>query len=133
MKGSKPQPKLQRGVKPKPRSAKSDASILLWTHLCELRQPDGLLETFPEYRFFVGRKWRFDFVAVRHAVKLGIEIEGGAWIRGGGGHNRGQGFIDDMEKYNHATLAGWRLLRFTPQQVCDGSAIAFIRKVLEAQ
>ena len=63
-------------------------------------------------------------------TKVGIEIEGGAWTQGR--HTRGKGFIADMEKYNHAALLGWRVLRFTPQQVLDGTAIAFIKKVLES-
>jgi hypothetical protein len=37
-----------------------------------------------------------------------------------------------MEKYNHAALLGWRVLRFTPAQVLDGTAIAFIHRVLES-
>lgn len=130
MKGSK----SNRVVKPKPRSAKSDASILLWTHLRELQVEKGQsVALYREHKFYFARRWKFDFAVLWGTVPIAVEIEGGAWIRGGGGHNRGQGFIDDMEKYNYASFCGWRLLRFTPQQVCDGSAIAFIRKVLEAQ
>lgn len=61
--------------------------------------------------------------------KIAIEIEGGAWTRGR--HTRGAGFIRDMEKYNHAALLGWRVLRFTPQDVLTGKAIAFIKRVLD--
>ena len=88
---------------------------------------------FKEFRFCTTRQWRFDFAILDgHGADFGIEIEGGVWVRGGGGHNRGKAFIDDMEKYNHAALLGWRVLRFTPQQVLKGEAIAFIRKVLES-
>jgi hypothetical protein len=38
-----------------------------------------------------------------------IEIEGGIWLQGR--HNRATGFIADMEKYNEATLSGWRIFR----------------------
>lgn len=128
MKGSKP----NRVVKPKPRSAKSDASILLWTHLRELQVEKGSILIYVEHRFDVLRKWRFDFAVRGNHLRLGIEIDGGVWTQGR--HTRGSGYVKDLEKFNHASgLHGWRVLHFLPSQVLDGSAIAFIRKVLEAQ
>ncbi len=47
--------------------------------------------------------------------KIAIECEGGVYTMGR--HTRPTGYINDMEKYNHATLLGWRLLRFTPKQI----------------
>lgn len=64
-----------------------------------------------EYKFHPTRKWRLDLAWPSY--KLGIEIEGGAWIRGR--HNRASGFLKDMEKYNVLAELGWRLFRFTPQ------------------
>lgn len=72
-----------------------------------------------EYRFHKVRRWRIDYYLP--AYRLAIEIEGGAWTRGR--HTRGKGFIGDMEKYNALTLDGIALLRYTPSQVADGSAI----------
>ena len=71
-----------------------------------------------EYRFHPTRRWRFDY-AYPDAL-LAIEIEGGAWVRGR--HTRGKGFVADLEKYNAATLLGWRLLRYTPGNI-DRAAI----------
>jgi very-short-patch-repair endonuclease len=71
-----------------------------------------------EYKFHPTRKWRLDYAFPEQ--KLAIEIEGGVWTRGR--HNRGSGFLRDMEKYNCLTQLGWHLLRFTPQQVRDGTA-----------
>ena len=106
----------------------SCASILLWDQLTK-----PVLPTNPwvrkEWRFDEKRKWRFDFAVWSEKSSFAVEIEGGAWIQGR--HNRGKGFIADLEKYNHAALLGWRVLRFTPQQVLKGEAIAFIRRVLE--
>jgi hypothetical protein len=61
-----------------------------------------------EYRVIPSRRWRFDYAYPEY--KIGIEIHGGIWIRGG--HTRGSGFIRDREKINQATLAGWLVLEF---------------------
>ena len=61
-----------------------------------------------EYRFNPDRKWRFDFAYPD--IKLAIEVEGGIWIQGR--HSRGKGMLADMEKYNWATIHGWRILRY---------------------
>jgi len=66
-----------------------------------------------EYKFDPIRKWRYDWA---HKDKLiAIEIEGGTWT--GGRHSRGKGIEGDCEKYNAAAVAGWRVIRFTPQMV----------------
>ena len=83
-------------------------------------------DVWPEYKFTDDRQWKFD-IAVP-AFKWAIEIEGGAWSKGR--HTRGKGFIADMEKYNRATADGWQVLRFTPQQVLDGTAMKFIQEYM---
>lgn len=80
-----------------------------------------------EYRFCPERKWRFDY-AIPEKM-LAIEIEGGVWQYGR--HNRAGGFLKDMEKYNKAAELGWRILRFTPDQITTTRAINTIRKALE--
>ena len=72
-----------------------------------------------EYRFHPTRRWRFDFAWPEH--KLAVEIEGGAWT--GGRHTRGSGFVGDCDKYNAATILGWRVLRFTTSHLRDEQAI----------
>lgn len=74
----------------------------------------------------IGRRWRFDFALPKH--KIGIEIEGGAWSNGR--HTRGAGFVGDMEKYNMATVLGWRVLRFTPQQIKKAETYELISKLV---
>jgi len=39
--------------------------------------------------------------------------------------------VKDMEKYNAATLAGWRVFRVTPTQVADGSAVTLIEQAIK--
>lgn len=60
-----------------------------------------------EFRFHPVRKWRFDFLIDKN---IAVEIEGGIWNYGR--HNRGSGFIADAEKYNEATILGFKLLRY---------------------
>lgn len=55
------------------------------------------------------RDWRFDVAIPEY--KIAIEFEGGTWA--GGRHVRGLGMISDMDKYNVATVHGWRVLRYT--------------------
>lgn len=71
------------------------------------------MDIMSEYRFHPKRKWRFDYAVP--AMKIAIEIEGGLWVSGR--HNRPVSMIKDFEKYNEAAMCGWRLLRYTPQQL----------------
>jgi len=80
-----------------------------------------------EYRFHPVRRFRFDLAYP--STKLAIEIEGGIFT--GGRHTRGAGYRRDMGKYNLATLMGWRVLRYTPQDVKDGIAVRQIIEALE--
>lgn len=73
----------------------------------------GYRDFVTEHRFMTGRRFRFDFAWLTQ--KVAIEIEGGIFMRGR--HVRPSGFINDAEKYNAATLQGWRVYRIP---VCKG-------------
>ena len=81
----------------------------------------GLPEPVPEYQFHPRRKWRLDFAWPIH--RIGIEVEGGIWSSGR--HTRGSGYLADMAKYNAATMLGWKLLRYAPDQL--GQALDDLR------
>jgi very-short-patch-repair endonuclease len=82
-----------------------------------------------EYRFHPERRWRLDFALVEH--RIGIEIEGGIWKRGGGGHSHPMHIEKDIEKSNALALLGWRLFRFMPDKdVSSGRAIECIVRAL---
>lgn len=51
------------------------------------------------------------------------------WSNGPSRHNTAKGFTDDAEKYNTATVDGWRVIRITQPQLRDGSAMAWMRKI----
>jgi very-short-patch-repair endonuclease len=110
--------------------AKPDAGTLLEIHLRELG-----LSFLREYAFAAPvRKWRFDFVIgplgamlpSDRAKCVAVEIEGGIWNHGA--HVRGKHFLSDAEKYNTAAALGWKVFRFTPEQILKGQAKAFIEK-----
>jgi hypothetical protein len=55
------------------------------------------------------KNWRFDLAIPEYMIA--VEFEGGGFA--GGRHNRALGSIEDMGKYNAATVHGWRVLRYT--------------------
>ena len=81
-----------------------------------------------EYRFHPVRKWAFDFAFLRE--KIAVEVEGGTAF-GKSRHSRGEGFVRDCQKYNAATLLGWRVMRYTTEMVIAGTAIDDIECMLE--
>ena len=81
-----------------------------------------------EYRFYPTRRWRFDYAIP--AIRLAIEIEGAVYT--GGRHTRGKGFTSDCEKYSHAAIEKWYLLRATTQQVMEGKLIKWVKQFNES-
>jgi hypothetical protein len=71
-----------------------------------------------EFSFHPTRKWKFDFAFPD--IMLALEIEGSVWNNGR--HTRGSGFIKDIDKYNEATMMGWKVLR----AATTGQAVAVI-------
>lgn len=104
-------------------STAAQSKLLFLTHLKELF-PGETVET--EYRFDVERRWRFD-CAIPGRM-LGFEIEGGVFMQGA--HTRGKGFLEDCEKYNSAAADGWKVFRFSTQQVMKGEARNWIAESL---
>lgn len=76
-----------------------------------------------EHVFHPTRKWAFDYAWPDH--KIALEVEGGVWNQGR--HNRGKGFLNDMEKYNAAGMLGWRVFRTTPEDLIKTKTIEMIK------
>ena len=89
----------------------------------------GLSDWESELRFSPPRRWRFDYAWTQY--KIAVEIEGGVWS--GGRHNRGKGFLNDMEKYNRAAVLGWGVFRFTPSEFASTEALSFMRGVFSGE
>lgn len=79
-----------------------------------------------EFKFHPTRRWRFDYALPEH--KIAIEVEGGVWT--GGRHIRPQGFLGDIEKYNTATLMGWRVFRTTPDELVRSATLNLLRQAI---
>lgn len=110
-------------------------SVLTFEVQCRLA---GLPEPQKEFRFAAPRRWRFDYAWPNLWVRdrgtewpllgVALEVEGGVFSFGR--HAREAGMVKDMEKYNQAVLFGWRILRVTPQQVADGSALRLVEQAI---
>lgn len=97
----------------------------------KLLEPNIIIER--EYRFYPKRKFRFDAAIIDY--KIAIEFEGNIYpvecknckgkgcrscnfsSKSIGRHNRGKGYSKDLEKYNLATLNGWRILRYCTEDL----------------
>lgn len=95
----------------------------VFTVIC---RTDLKVECVKEYKFHPIRRWRFDYAIPEH--KIALEVEGGVWT--GGRHIRAQGFLGDMEKYNTATLMGWRVFRTTPDELYKTATIKLLRNAI---
>jgi hypothetical protein len=110
---------------------RSPAEILLGVQLEQAGIPFEA-----EYRFHPSRKWRADFRVEDDMTwpfpsrYILVEIDGGAFIPGGGRHSRGAGVEKDAEKQSAAAILGYRVIRATPHQVEDGRCLAWIRQAL---
>lgn len=80
-----------------------------------------------EYKFHPTRKWRADFA--NPELKIIIEVEGGIWTKGR--HLRGTGYINDMAKYNAANILGYKVLRYTPEQMRAGKFATDLLQIID--
>lgn len=100
-------------------------SNIAFAFLC---RAEKLPQPVPEYKFHPTRKWRFDYAWPEQ--KIALEIEGGVWT--GGRHTSGSGFMKDIEKYNTATVMGWRVLRTVPGELLKVETTNMIREAMTA-
>ncbi|MCF0187926.1 MAG: hypothetical protein HUK04_00305 [Bacteroidaceae bacterium] len=103
----------------KPQPPKTD----LFTTLCK---SDLRVECIKEHTFHPERRWRFDYAIPTY--RIAIEVEGGVWT--GGRHTRPQGFLGDIEKYNTATLMGWRVVRCVPETLHTTAMLNLVRDLI---
>jgi len=92
----------------------------LFAHAWKLLAPSGVQEMYVlrrEHQFASpSRRWRLDFIVTTWGgdyTTVAVEIDGGQWQAHGGRHNTDA----DREKTNNAAAMGWRVLRFSTQQL----------------
>lgn len=71
------------------------------------------------------RRWRFD--AAIPDLMVAMELNGGNWV--GGAHIRPAGYEKDIEKYNTATMQGWKVYKLVPRMLNQG----WVEKILEME
>lgn len=92
-----------------------------------------------ELRVVTHRDWMFDFAWPE--TRVALEIEGGIYGRGKacpvcgrrppGAHSSIERLKSDMEKYNTAAMAGWCVIRCTPEEITTGAVFAFLVPAIE--
>jgi very-short-patch-repair endonuclease len=92
--------------------------------LIELELKSKGIEFVKEYRFHSTRRFRFDIAILEH--RIAVEYEGifSAKSR----HTSIKGYTKDCEKYNLATVNGWRVLRYTAKNY--GQAVSDVMKII---
>ena len=114
---------LHQENKTRRQTAKPKKITDVFTTICKT---DLRVECVKEFRFHPVRLWRFDYAIPAH--KIALEVEGGVWT--GGRHTSSVGFLKDMEKYNTATLMGWRVLRTTPDDLYRMKTIKMLKTAI---
>jgi very-short-patch-repair endonuclease len=80
-----------------------------------------------EVTFYPGRRFRFDYAHM--ATKVGIELDGGIFIRGR--HSRGMGQAKDAEKGRLAWEKDWDCIHFTTACLTSENVLRAINKLKE--
>ena len=102
----------------------SDLEALLLAHIRGV----GLPEPVAQYKFHPKRRFRADF-AWPDAMLL-VECDGAVWKGTKGGHTSGKGYTSGCEKQDEAAVLGYRLMRFTREQIESGYAVGAIERAL---
>nr|DAM65294.1 MAG TPA: DNA mismatch endonuclease [Caudoviricetes sp.] len=119
---------MNKDIKPKKGKQKANAAALrdVFTVICKT---DLGVECVKEHKFHPKRRWRFDYAIPEY--KIALEVEGGVWTQGR--HTRPQGFLGDVEKYNQATLMGWRVFRTTPSELYRKATIEMLKTAISGE
>lgn len=77
------------------------------------------------------RQFRADFAFLE--FRLLVQVHGGLWMRGGGGHSHPMHIEKDLEQQQCAVLLGWWIFPVTTDEVKNGKAIELVQLALAAR
>ena len=77
-------------------------------------------ELIPLYHYNPAHQRHIDRASVE--ARVAIEIDGGTWKEGGGGHNTGTGYRRSCIKGNELAALDWLLFRLTTDMLNDNPA-----------
>jgi len=118
------QAKRPRAVSKVPRVNTGEEAFLFWCKAMKFPVPCR------NFRFMRDRKFEIDFAWPQWLI--GVEIQGGIWLAGGGAHSRPAQILRDLVKHNLLIERGWRVWEFTPDQVISGEAVQSIAPAIDA-
>lgn len=116
---------LTQGRK-KQRSPSSSVTPLQAAFETLYRQLGGVGEWEYNYRFLPGRRYELDYALP--AIRVGVEVNGGQWMKSG--HSSGRGLHRDADKQNHAVAAGWAVFWLTTDMLQPGSDPAHVERIV---
>lgn len=125
-------PKPEKIEKPPPtlkqlqqQAARTQYEDHLWRDLSALHLP------LPERQalWHPTSNYKADFLWPRE--RLLVEVDGGVYLRYGH-HSSGKGYEYDRVRDAEALCLGYTVLRVTPSMVKDGTAVAYVERVLHA-
>ena len=108
------------------REARKEKKRARRKRFCQMLQERDLPCPTAEYEFHDERKWRIDYCWPDK--KVALEVEGGIWIQGR--HTRGQGYKNDIEKYNEVSLHGFTLIRVVPDDLLTEDTLGLIQRAI---
>ena len=83
------------------------------------------LNVVKEFQFCKDRKFKSDYYLPQ--LNLIIECEGGIYT--GQAHGSIKGILRDIEKYNLATILGYKVLRYTPDRLYSNEVLNAIKQI----
>lgn len=116
-------PKAQRDAKRRAREEKHEERLRqLSVHLAARR----IIEPVREWAFaHPACGWKFDLAWPE--ARVALEVDGGAFVPGGGRHGRGAGFREDLAKRNAALGLGWRVVHVLPEDLGKSQTAELVR------
>lgn len=93
---------------------------------------------FYDWQLLTDRRWRYDFVWCYGGDGVALEIQGGIWQGNSAnssghksGHNSGNGILRDIDKLNHAQLAGYIALQVPGHLVAKAEYLDVVARAVE--